>query len=197
MTKPKPELRPPSAATKLLAQLAETLEQHDVRYLVIGGMAVNRHGYTRYTKDVDFELDVPPWEVQRLLPIARDAGLTEAFAGAAKQAEVSCLLPLQHPSKVVADLALSPGEYFDTAWSRRATQSLHGSDVAFAAVEDLIIRKIIANRPLDRVDIDQLLLRHAPRLDLAYLDTWLERFEEVTDQPLRTTFAELLEQSRH
>ena len=33
--------------------LAAALERAGVRYLVAGGLAVNAHGYVRYTKDVD------------------------------------------------------------------------------------------------------------------------------------------------
>lgn len=30
------------------------LNAHEVKYLIIGGYAVNFHGYPRYTKDIDF-----------------------------------------------------------------------------------------------------------------------------------------------
>lgn len=30
------------------------LNEHEVRYLVVGGYAVNYHGYPRYTRDIDF-----------------------------------------------------------------------------------------------------------------------------------------------
>jgi hypothetical protein len=33
--------------------VATALEEGGVRYLVVGGLAVNAHGYLRYTKDVD------------------------------------------------------------------------------------------------------------------------------------------------
>ena len=37
-------------------EFIELLNEHEVKYLVIGGYAVNFHGYPRYTKDIDFWL---------------------------------------------------------------------------------------------------------------------------------------------
>ena len=36
-------------------EFIELLNEHKVSYLVIGGYAVNFHGYPRYTKDIDFK----------------------------------------------------------------------------------------------------------------------------------------------
>ncbi len=37
--------------TEEMLKLLHALEQHGVRYLVIGGVAVNLHGFNRNTKD--------------------------------------------------------------------------------------------------------------------------------------------------
>jgi predicted nucleotidyltransferase len=39
--------------TEEMLELLRLLEEHQVRYLVIGGVAVNLHGYSRNTKDID------------------------------------------------------------------------------------------------------------------------------------------------
>lgn len=38
-------------------RLIELFEKHKVRYLVVGGFAVNKYGYKRTTGDVDFYLN--------------------------------------------------------------------------------------------------------------------------------------------
>jgi len=38
--------------------IIEALEMAGVRYLVAGGLAVNAHGFLRYTKDVDFVVEL-------------------------------------------------------------------------------------------------------------------------------------------
>jgi hypothetical protein len=35
-------------------EFVELLNEHGVKYLIIGGYAVNFYGYPRYTKDIDF-----------------------------------------------------------------------------------------------------------------------------------------------
>lgn len=38
--------------------LFETFEKYQVRYLIVGGFAVNRYGYKRTTEDIDIYLKV-------------------------------------------------------------------------------------------------------------------------------------------
>jgi hypothetical protein len=40
--------------------VAEALEKAGVRYLVAGGLAVNAHGYLRFTNDVDLVVQLVP-----------------------------------------------------------------------------------------------------------------------------------------
>lgn len=197
MTKPKHASPEPSSPSELIARLARELDASEVAYLLIGGRAVIEQGYPRTTKDIDIELALGPWDFERLSPVLQKLGLRFMFPRALEVLEQSLLLPVVEPrSGMGIDFAFSPSEYLDVAIARAPRHDIAGYPVAVAAVEDLIIRKVIANRPQDRQDIDQLLLRHAPRLDRAYIDRWLVRFEEVTEQPLRAAFAELLEGSR-
>lgn len=47
------------------AALVEALDGAGVRYLVTGGIALNVHGYLRYTKDVDLVIRLVPENVER------------------------------------------------------------------------------------------------------------------------------------
>jgi hypothetical protein len=38
----------------------KALDQRRVRYLVVGGIAVNAYGYLRFTKDIDFVIELAP-----------------------------------------------------------------------------------------------------------------------------------------
>jgi len=37
-----------------MRKLARVFDEHRIEYVIVGGMAVNAHGYVRTTKDVDF-----------------------------------------------------------------------------------------------------------------------------------------------
>lgn len=45
----------------------ELLNNQGVRYLVVGGYAVNLHGYPRYTKDIDVWIERVEENIDRLL----------------------------------------------------------------------------------------------------------------------------------
>jgi len=197
MTKRKPESPEPSSPSALIAAVARALDARQIRYLLIGGWAVIEHGYTRTTEDIDLELSLGPWEIELIRSVAQEVGLEPKFPGAFEQTERSLLLPLIHePSGLGVDVAFSPSDYLEVAIRRAPRHDMMGQAVVVAEVEDLIIRKLIANRPQDRQDIHELLVRHGHRIDQTYLNDWLGRFEEVTDQPLRTLLGEIQSQSR-
>ena len=54
--------------------LVSTLQQAGVRYLVAGGLAVNAHGYLRFTKDVDVVVRLVPDNIERAFSVLADLG---------------------------------------------------------------------------------------------------------------------------
>jgi hypothetical protein len=59
------------------------LNEHNVRYLVVGGYAVALHGYPRYTKDIDIWIWLDPENAERIIAALADFG----FGSLAIQAE--------------------------------------------------------------------------------------------------------------
>ena len=55
-------------------EFIELLNEHKVKYLVIGGFAVNYHGYPRYTKDIDFWIWLTKENIQLLIKAIKDFG---------------------------------------------------------------------------------------------------------------------------
>ena len=45
--------------------LVSALQRAQVRYLIAGGLAVNAHGYLRFTKNVDIVLQLIPDNIER------------------------------------------------------------------------------------------------------------------------------------
>lgn len=64
--------RPTKARNKALEtvrdfeDILELLERHEVRYLIIGGLAFTYHAMPRYTKDIDLWLDPTGGNVARV-----------------------------------------------------------------------------------------------------------------------------------
>lgn len=61
-----------------LQDVFRSFQQHDVRYVVIGGIASILHGVPRATFDLDILIEATPDNVRRLLQALLDAGLGTA-----------------------------------------------------------------------------------------------------------------------
>lgn len=61
-----------------LNDVFSSFEQHDVRYLVIGGIAAVLHGVPRATFDLDVLIEATPENASRLLSALEQAGLGTA-----------------------------------------------------------------------------------------------------------------------
>jgi len=57
-----------------IVAIAKALQEAQVRYLVVGGLAVNAHGYERFTSDVDLVIGLEPPNVIRGLRALMSVG---------------------------------------------------------------------------------------------------------------------------
>jgi hypothetical protein len=62
-----------------LKEFARLLVAHEVRFLVVGGAAVNTLGYLRMTEDFDFWIDRTPENADRLVAALNEFGFGEQF----------------------------------------------------------------------------------------------------------------------
>jgi hypothetical protein len=135
-----------------LQDVFKSFQQHDVKYVVIGGIASILHGVPRATFDLDILIDATPENSQRLLDALRDAGL-----GTASLTNVKDLLANEitiFRDRVRLDVQTStPGVKFRDAWDRRKTVSYHGQDFFILSKDDLIASKRAAGRDVDLEDV--------------------------------------------
>ena len=139
----------------MLARLPDVfrcLHAHDVRYVVIGGIAAIVHGVPRTTFDVDLLIEATTANAERLL-----AALAEAGIGSASLTTVDGLLA--HEITIFKDVVRidvqtsTPGVSFEDAWSRRVERDIAGTKYWLLSKKDLIESKRAAGRPKDLEDI--------------------------------------------
>ncbi len=132
-----------------------SLNSHEVRYLVIGGVAAIVHGVPRMTFDLDILIEATPENAQRLLDALLEAGL-----GTASLLTADELLALEitvFKDRVRLDVQTkTPGITFAEAWPRRETIEHRGMQVSIACRADLIASKLAAGRPVDLQDVRML-----------------------------------------
>ncbi len=51
--------------TRSIEAIVRALEAASVRYLIVGGLAVNAHGYSRMTRDIDLVIQLEPANTER------------------------------------------------------------------------------------------------------------------------------------
>lgn len=135
-----------------LQDVFRSFQRHDVKYVVIGGIASILHGVPRATFDLDILIEATHANAQRMLDALLDAGLGTA-ALTTPRAVLAHEITI-FKDRVRVDVQTStPGLNFSEAWSRRKTVTYQGQDFFILSKPDLIRSKRAAGRPVDLEDI--------------------------------------------
>jgi hypothetical protein len=129
-----------------------SFQQHDVKYVVIGGIAAILHGVPRATFDLDILIEATPDNAQRLLEALLDAGLGTAALTSPGDVLANEITVFKDRMRVDVQTS-TPGLRFVDAWSRRRTVAYQGQEFFILAKEDLIRSKRAAGRPVDLEDV--------------------------------------------
>ena len=144
-----------------LQDVFRSFQQHDVKYIVIGGIAVILHGVPRVTFDLDILIEATPDNARRRLDALLDAGL-----GTASLTSVADLLDNEITvlkDRVRVDVQTStPGIDFQEVWKNRISVSYHDQEFFILSKEDLISSKRASGRDVDLEDVRLLELPDDP-----------------------------------
>ena len=140
-----------------------------MRYVVVGGVAVNLHGHQRFTKDLDLALDLSDRELLGALRALAGAGYrptvpvrVEDFADArirdrwVLEKNMQVFQMYHDARRVTVDIMLSMPVAFDELWKDAVDVRLDRTTVKVASLEHLIRMKRDAGRPQDVVDVAAL-----------------------------------------
>ncbi|MFW6158507.1 MAG: DUF6036 family nucleotidyltransferase [Planctomycetota bacterium] len=132
-----------------------SFDSHDVKYVVMGGIAAVLHGVPRATFDLDILIEATPENAQRLLDALADAGLGTAALTSADEVLANEITVFQ--DKVRIDVQTStPGLLFESAWEHRESMEYEGQTFYVASKDDLIAAKRAVGRDVDLEDAEQL-----------------------------------------
>jgi hypothetical protein len=153
--------------------LVTALEEAGVRYLVAGGLAVNAHGYLRFTKDIDVVVQLIPENIERafaamgrlgyrpMVPISAtqfaDSKQRESWIRE-KGMQVLQFWSDAHRDTPI-DMFVSEPFAFDEEYRRALIKPLGPTAVRFVTIPTLIRMKEAAGRPQDRIDVEYLRMR--------------------------------------
>jgi hypothetical protein len=154
-----------------LEKVFRALNDANVRYLVVGGLAVNAHGYVRATRGLDLVIGLAPENILNGLGVLEAVGYRprvpvtpEQFADPALREQwrnEKQMIVLQLWSDAFERTPVDVFVYelfdFDAEWAAAIRQPLvPGVDVPFVRLEVLFAMKTEAGRSQDLVDIEKL-----------------------------------------
>jgi len=142
-------------------------------YAVIGGVAMIARARVRVTQDVDIVLAVGPEDVADVLRAAAAAGLEHDDDPTSRELFEAGLMRLFVGPKgggASADLIFADSPFLERVMTRATTVDLGIVALRVATVEDLLLLKLEANRPIDLDDAIALKDVHGGSLDREYVD---------------------------
>ena len=140
---------------KDLREFIESLNAHDVRFVVVGAFAVAYHGYFRYTSDIDLFVDGSAQNAQRIVRAIEKFGFSDLGLTAEDFSRGQVVQLGVAPNRIDLLTSLS-GVGFDEAWATREEGELDGLCVSFISKEMLKQNKRACGRLQDLADLEYL-----------------------------------------
>jgi len=154
----------------LFEPVMAALDAADVRFVVVGGVAVVLHGHPRMTVDLDLVIDLATEPAHRAIAALTDLGMEprlpvdpQGFADPdvrrtwteQRNLTVFTMLNPRDPLLEV-DLLAEALIPFEALWEQATMVRLEGRSVRIASIDHLIMLKTAAGRPQDLVDVAAL-----------------------------------------
>jgi len=151
-------------------EIFKEFELRNVKYLVVGAVAVNLYGYVRMTMDLDIMVDLSDENLFKIVDVMEKCGYTprvpvnpHEFISEEKREEWikekgAVVFTFIHPKKPFKqiDIFLNNPIDFEEAYSRRELMRIGGTEVSIASIDDLIKMKASTARPRDMEDVHHL-----------------------------------------
>lgn len=155
----------------LFEKVFSALNQEKVKYLVVGGVAVNLHGFMRFTGDLDILLLLQNENLEKMdhvmkklhysekLPITiqslSDIVKVKKWLKEKNMRAFSFFPPENNPLQI--DIIIEESLKFEDIVNRKIIKKISGVNIPLVSINDLIKMKKKASRPQDLIDLEALI----------------------------------------
>ena len=145
------------------ARILEDLNEAEVRYVLIGGIALIRHGVVRATRDIDAVFDPDPKNVGRIESLVSRWGATRPDGSPIPDGGISPDRSI-HLATPMGDLDLVSEAVasfkFEELLARAETRKVDGVEAPICSLADLVAMKRAVGRERDLADLADLEAAH-------------------------------------
>jgi hypothetical protein len=174
--------------------VAEALQQAQVNYALIGGLATGIRTHSRFTRDADFLLAVPQLKLPALLENLEHRGFTVDHPTVIRQWTREHLTVLSfHGIRVDWLKPVIP--LYQHVLDRATDEIWLNHPIRVASAEGLILTKLLSFRLQDQVDIENLVRANRNSLDLDWIRSEWQSVAPL-DDPRMVRLMELVEGNR-
>ena len=137
----------------------KALQNNSVKYIMIGGYAINLHGFARYTGDIDIWIEDTPLNRKNLRKAFKDCGIgdfemldTIQFVPGWTDFYLTNGLRLD----ILVDMKGIEGSSFTQCLEMASIAEIDDVKIPFLHLNQLIANKKAINRPKDQIDVIEL-----------------------------------------
>lgn len=157
--------------------LQKRLDSSGIPTILIGGLAVGVWGKPRLTRDIDFKALSSRADASNLVK-ALGRGYKPLHPDPAEALRMHTFAFFLDRRGTRVDLLLADNDFDVSAISRGVEVELAPRRKGrVATAEDLIVYKMISDRPVDHADAESIIRRQGEKLDDAHVEKWLREFE--------------------
>jgi predicted nucleotidyltransferase len=137
-------------------EFIKSLNDKNVRYLIVGGYAVAFHGHPRYTKDLDVWIEMTKVNAHNVVAALEQFGFASLQLTEEDFLEENQVIQLGYPPSRIDLLTSADGVNFADCFNSRVSVEIDGITVHFIDLENLVKNKRATGRPQDIADLQKL-----------------------------------------
>lgn len=145
---------------KRVKEFVSAASEHGVKMLMVGGGAVNFHGYQRHSADVDFWIDISEENLKNLIKALRSMGYQlEDFNENIKQGQQNISIKISPVAEIELITNFNPNKTFEEAYKDKFEVKFEENPILkydIISLDDLIASKIKSGRNKDLLDVYEL-----------------------------------------
>lgn len=136
-------------------EFIKLLNEHDVRYVIVGAFAISFHARPRFTGDIDFFISNSSKNIRSLLQALQEFGF-KSLNLSEKDFDEDSIIQLGYEPNRIDLLTSISGVSFSEAFKNKVEGKYGDESTYFISFDDLVANKKASNRTKDKGDLELL-----------------------------------------